>query len=137
MTLIYLAYLAAVPFFLWTIWGAGIALYALTAPLLIRDTACTNGIWISIPAEVRSRLTPRQIEAVRAHERGHIAHLHVLSNVLHAMVFIGRSPEHAQAQEFEADDYAAARGYAGDLACALYALSDHPMDMQRARRLGY
>lgn len=106
----------------------------LLAPLFV-TTASTNGLFVVIPRDVRDALTEREVEAVRAHEQGHIARLHAWRNLARSCLLMRRSLATARRQELEADDYAAARGHARLLASALRKLSAHPFDIERAERL--
>lgn len=122
----------------WLLWVALQVLLLLVGPLfapMLGLGACTNGIWITIPGHVREILTPEELEAVIAHERGHRYRLHALENLVLACFFIRRSPERAWQQELEADDHAADMGHAKALASALRKLSRHPNDNERAWRL--
>jgi Zn-dependent protease with chaperone function len=97
--------------------------------------AVTNGLTIVIPDRVRAQLTPEELDAVLAHERGHIHHLHAIENLALACIFLSRTPQRALQQELEADDFAAQQGHAAALARAIGKLSNHPVDQLRARRL--
>jgi Zn-dependent protease with chaperone function len=119
----------------WVAWAALCTLGALVAPFLVRGTPATNGLFIVVPSAVRDRLPPDELAAVIEHERGHRSRLHAVENLLRAWVFIRRTAKRAAQQEFEADDYAAARIDPMTLARALRRLSSHPFDLQRAFRL--
>jgi hypothetical protein len=122
----------------WLLWVALQVLLLLVGPLfapMLGLGACTNGIWITIPGHVREILTPEELEAVIAHERGHRYRLHALENLVLACFFIRRSPARAWEQELQADEYAADMGHAKALASALRKLSCNSQDLLRARML--
>lgn len=120
----------------WLGWAALCLLALLCAPLLAPSyTATTNGLFVSVPSGVRSKLTDDELLAIVAHEKGHRALLHVQENLLRACFFIRRLPERAVEQELEADDWAAKRIDPLTLACALRKLSSTPFDLFRASRL--
>jgi hypothetical protein len=121
----------------WGLWVVGNVALWLLSPILMRGSwgAFTNGLVIVVPDTVRALLTPEQLDAVIAHERGHQAHLHAIRNLAMACCFLRRSAERFERQEIEADDYAAARGHAMALATALCRLSTDPFDHERALRL--
>lgn len=121
----------------WLGWVALNVAALVAAPLIAGERAgvFTNGLQIVVPASVAQALDAGQLAAVIAHERGHQAARHPLKNLLRSCCFIRRSDALAQAQEFEADDYAAAHGHGPALASALRQLSAHPFDLLRARRL--
>ena len=121
----------------WLGWIALNIAALVAAPLIAGERAgvFTNGLQIVIPAAVADALTRDELAAVISHERGHQAHRHALKNLARSCCFISRSEALAHAQEFEADDYAAARGHGPALASALRRLSVHPFDLLRARRL--
>lgn len=118
----------------WAVWLIMIVGGALLAPRRI-DQPCTNGIWIYMPDRLLWQLPSDEWAAVYMHEVGHRVRLHVLRNIARLAVFIPRSETSLRQQEFEADDYAAARGHAAALARALRRLSEHPDDLHRAARL--
>lgn len=118
----------------WLLWVAIQVLLLLLAPLL-GSGARTNGLWIVIPAAVSEQLSPEELAAVIAHERGHRVRLHAFENLARACCFVPRSARRAAAQELEADDWAAARGHAGALASAILKLGCSEFDMRRAARL--
>ena len=121
----------------WGAWCALQVLLLLVVPPVAQafGFAATNGLTIVIPDSVRSQLTPEELAAVLAHERGHIHHLHAIENLVLACIFLSRTPKRAHQQELEADDYAAQLGHAAALASAISKLSQHPLDQLRARRL--
>ncbi len=123
-----------------TFWGLWIALNAsllAASPYLLPQTAgpFTNGFQIVVPPGVEEKVTGDEMEAMLAHERGHIAHRHNLKNLLRVCVFIPRGAALFKQQELEADDYAAERGHALALASALRKLSFNDFDWYRAARL--
>lgn len=95
----------------------------------------TNGLQIIVPPACAALLAPDELAAVIAHERGHRAKLHAFKNLLRAVVFIPRSRETIQAQELEADDYAARHADPAALAAALRKMSGAHFDLYRATRL--
>jgi Peptidase family M48 len=122
----------------WLLWCALQVLLLLLAPLfasMLGMGACTNGLWISIPASVREKLTEEELLAVIAHEHGHRVHGHVFENLALACLFIRRNPKRAWQQELEADDYAADMGHAKGLALALSKLSRSNSGLVRIKRL--
>ena len=76
------------------------------------------------------KLTPHEQEAVLAHERGHIAHRHAWERLWWIVTLRAiRKPEAywamCEAQELEADRYAAAQGHAAGMVSFLFRLSWH------------
>lgn len=118
----------------WLLWVAlQIALLLLAG--LVGGGTRTNGLWIRVSADTRSRLTAAELAAVIAHEHGHRARLHAFENLARACFFLPRSAQRAARQELEADDWAAARGHAAALASAIRKLSSSRFDAWRAGRL--
>ncbi len=129
--------LIVLPLWLWLAWCALQVLLLLVVPPIAHafGFAATNGLWIVIPDDVRTKLTEEELAAVLAHERGHIHHLHAIENLALTCCFIGRSPKRAHQQELEADDYAAEEGHADALASAIRKLGTSHLSELRARRL--
>jgi Zn-dependent protease with chaperone function len=76
-------------------------------------------------------LSPEEAHAVIAHEEGHIVHWHIEKRILRLLIAVFRPQRFydlCAAQEFEADDYAKARGYGPALAAFLARLPDAPQD---------
>jgi Zn-dependent protease with chaperone function len=121
----------------WLVWAALCTVSTLAAPLFAArpDTPWTNGLFIVVPDAIRRRLDPDELAALIEHERGHRARLHAVENLVRTWFFIRRSARRAAQQEFEADDYAAARINPETLARAIRRLSGHPFDLHRAHRL--
>ena len=76
------------------------------------------------------KLTPREQEAVLAHERGHIAHRHIRKRLWWIVTLRAiRNPDAywamCEAQELEADRYAAEQGHAAGMVSFLFRLAWH------------
>ena len=125
----------------WMVWAWGawvLANFMLVtlAPLAFQPSQATcNGFTIIVPQAVRTALTEKELAAVLAHEQGHRAHWHVWKNFARVCVFRFPTMRTLTRYELQADDYAAERGHALELASALAKLSDHPADLARAQRL--
>lgn len=121
----------------WACWIAINAAMMLGAPLIIREprSAYTNGFRIIVPAYWRVLLTEAELDAIVAHERGHLAKWHPWRNLIRVCCLLPRSIYLHRRQEFEADDYAATHADAKALARALRKLSSDPFDSLRAGRL--
>lgn len=120
----------------WLAWCLFNVVLMFAAPYLMGGAGVvTNGIKTVFPQHLRDQLTVAEQAAILAHEEGHKAHRHALKNLLRAFVFMRRTPQEAERQEIEADQYAAARGHGEALASALRVLSDHPFDRYRANLL--
>lgn len=121
----------------WLWWAGGNLALMLLAPTVVgvRAGVWTNGLKIFVTDSMRLHLTPEQLEAVIAHERGHIVKLHAWRNWLRRCLFLRHSRERLERQELEADDYAAAHADPLALAAALRILSVHSFDLYRAARL--
>lgn len=101
-----------------------------------RDNCYTNGLVVFVGEDVAAMLTPAELEAVVAHERGHMALGHPWRNLARSCAFMRRDAGRDWADELEADDYAAARGHGPALASALRKLRPFSTrDRGRARRL--
>lgn len=120
-------------------WGCWIAfnllLVALASFIVHPNQPCFTGLRVIIPGWVARALTTAELAAINAHEHGHKAHWHVWKNFAALCFFMPTSPETRLRQEYEADDYAAAREHGAALASALMKLSTHPNDIDRAERL--
>jgi len=122
--------------YLWALWVASNVALFVAIPYLIEHTGpFTNGLTIVVPDGLAEKVTSQELQAMLAHEQGHIAHRHNFKNLLRTCCFIPRGAELYKQQELEADDYAAARGHARALATALMALSFNDFDWYRAARL--
>lgn len=122
--------------YLWGAWiGFNVLMVLLSGVILRPAQPCCNGIVIMIPSWLAQVLTESELEAVKAHERGHLRYLHVWKNLLCRFVFMTPSQTKRLHQEFEADDYAAAQGCGFHLAVAIRKLSKHPDDVLRSERL--
>ena len=121
-------------FYLWLAWCGLLLLGWLCVPLIARGAPgpLTNGLQVFVPAGVRDRVSSAELEALIAHERGHIAHGHVFSNFMRACLFM---PRCRLRQEHQADDYACQRVPPEVLASALRKLSFNKTDWQRAARI--
>lgn len=88
---------------------------------------------IYISPDVIEKLTPAEVDAVMAHEFGHIVHGHLLKNLVMAIFMpMYRGAMIAVRQELEADRYAMSQGKGAALASALRKLSRHEFDLLRA-----
>ena len=121
----------------WLAWVAWNVALILLVPRIAKSKAgaFTNGVHVVVAPVVAELLTPAELAAVVAHERGHVAHRHAWKNLALACLLIPRWQQLRVRQEIEADDYAALAADPGALASALRKLSAHPFDMARARRL--
>ncbi len=122
----------------WLAWCVGNALVLLCVPLFYRPqrNAYTNGFVVVIGPYLEILLSPAELVAIVAHERGHIAHRHNFRNLARAFVFLRTGPARKLRQEYEADDYAAARGHGPALASALRRMAPFSSeDRARAKRL--
>ena len=118
---------------LWLVWILGnLALMAFVRP---PDAPCFNGFRVHVPRSYLDRLTVGEWLGIYLHECGHRARGHVWKNFILVCLFTCASPARRTQQEFEADDYAAARGYGRDLASALRKLGARPASAARAERL--
>lgn len=79
-------------------------------------------------------LSQPEIDAIAAHEQGHLACGHLRRNALRAVLvpFWPRSEREAERQEAQADLWAARHGHGLALAAALRKLSTDPVDVRRA-----
>lgn len=120
----------------WVAWGSVNVVALILAALILRpNQPCFNGFRILIPVCLGKVLTPAEVAAVIAHERGHRRHLHIWVNLVLTCCFVSISAARRRRLEFEADDYAARGGHAQALASALDKMSAHPFDVERAARL--
>jgi len=117
---------------LWVLWVVA-HLFAMLVVTPDSPSITGNRIWI--PPELKFKLTETEIAAVYLHECGHRNRGHIWKNFLQVCFFMRPSAEVRRQQEFEADDFAASRGYGKPLASALRKLSIDPFDQQRADRL--
>lgn len=122
---------------IWALWAALNLALLLATPYLIQEAngPFTNGFKIVVPEGIADRVTPEELEAMLSHERGHIAHRHAIKNLFRSSLLIPRSRALYERQEFEADDYAVARGHGPALASAIRKLSSNAFDHYRASRL--
>ena len=122
---------------LWAVWVAFNVALLVASPHLIQNTAgpFTNGLQIVVPPGMAEKVSPDELAAMLAHERGHIAYRHNLKNLLRTCFFVPRGAALYQLQELQADDFAAAQGHARALASALRTLSFNDLDWYRAARL--
>lgn len=132
----------------WTLWAMINLSIALFLPSkMIVPGAYVTGLWrnqrIVIDKNLDDLLTTAELQAIIAHENGHIANNHLGENLLVAILIPFVLPfreERRQAQELEADDWAVTNinrlGYAASaLSSAIRKLSKHPFDLYRAQRL--
>lgn len=121
------------------VWAAWVALNVMTigmaATVLPVRQAHFDGFRVRLPTSLPFLLSQAEIDAVVCHEHGHRRHLHVWVNLLLSCLIFAPGPQRRRRQEFEADDYAVARGHGLMLASALRKLSRHPDDLSRADRL--
>ncbi len=132
-----MAWVVLAPVALWLAWCALLVLGVVLVPLVHRPTgnAYTNGLVIWVCPTLREKLTPRELAAILEHERGHRRHGHAWLNLARACVFLKMNRGLELRLEHQADDYAAARGYAVPLAGALRKLSPRTRDIGRGARL--
>ena len=122
---------------MWALWAMLNVALLIASPYLITNAngPFTNGFKIVVPEGIAERVTPEEMEAMLCHERGHIDHRHAIKNLFLSCLLIPRSRVLYERQEFEADDYAAARGHGPALASAIRKLSSNAFDHYRASRL--
>jgi Zn-dependent protease with chaperone function len=122
---------------LWALWALANLALLLGSPHLVKHASgpFTNGFKIVVPEGLSDRVTPEEMDAMLCHERGHIAHRHSIQNLFLSCLLIPRSRKRFEAQELEADDYAASRGHGPALASSLRKLSSNDFDWFRAARL--
>jgi Zn-dependent protease with chaperone function len=124
----------------WTalgLWAAWIIFHFVLMLIIRPSVPSATGFRIVIPRTLfeSGTLTLAEVAAVVAHEEGHRRRGHVWQNFALVCVFARASAARRRAQELQADDYAASRVPAFNLASALRKLSRHPFDLERAIRL--
>lgn len=121
----------------WLAWCALRVVVQVLVPLFYRPNrnAYTNGLVVYVGPSLRAGLAADELEAVVAHERGHMAHGHAWRNLARSCLFLRSSEARDYLQECQADDYAAARGHADALSRAIRKVSPSTVDRRRAGRL--
>ena len=121
----------------WACWILLQAGRALAVPFTHRNAAgpVTNGLVVVVPRLAREMCTSAELAALVAHEHGHIACGHAAKNFVLRCFFVPRTVARVEAQEFEADDFAATQCDPLILCEALRRLSFNDLDWKRAKRL--
>ena len=96
----------------WLAWcAAQLGLMLVTSYVMRPNVPCFTGFTIVVPPWAREALSPLELAAIMAHERGHRRHLHVWTNFALTCAFLRPSPALRAEQEREADEFAIRIGY--------------------------
>lgn len=121
---------------IWAVWCLGHLLgMALTSIFPVQMPSYTGFRVVMPPYDPQSKLTREEWQALYMHERGHAHHWHAWKNFLRVCVFMRPRKAIREAQELEADLYAAEMGHAVHLSSALCKLAVARFDVYRAARL--